>query len=112
MDNLFSNPGNRIKAIAKVSFIIAIVFSAILFLGGLIQLAEMADYLDEMAFPYFLGLVVVCAILLFLSYIGSLFLYSFGEMVETNTNASNRLDNLEYFISHQNTPAADRYRED
>ena len=71
---MFENVGEKIKLVAKISFICLCIASfvvAIYYWSGF----------DESTFIGFLILVAGCAV----SYVGSLFLYAFGELVEKTT---------------------------
>ena len=72
MDHLFSNPGYRIKNWAKVLFVIETVLSL---LGGFLIIFEEEEFLP--------GFIVI-ATGVTVSFISALFLYAFGELVESS----------------------------
>lgn len=73
MDGIFSNPGRRIKGWAKALFVIGIVAAVISF----IAMVAMDDDL-------FLAGLLTAGISVFAAFISSLFLYAFGELVESS----------------------------
>ena len=73
MDGIFSNPGRRIKSWAKALFVIGIVAAVISF----IAMVAMDDDL-------FLAGLLTAGISVLAAFIGSLFLYAFGELVESS----------------------------
>ena len=73
MDGIFSNPGRRIKNWAKVLYVIEIIAAVI---GGIAMIA--AD--DDM----FLFGLLTAAVGILAAFITALFLYAFGELVESS----------------------------
>jgi hypothetical protein len=73
MDGIFSNPGRRIKNWAKVLYVIEIIVAVI---GGIAMIA--AD--DDM----FLFGLLTAAVGILAAFITALFLYAFGELVESS----------------------------
>lgn len=78
MDKLFENIGEKIKALAKVVFVIGILISVI---GGLVSSIALGSVMHGFAILVFFGSVVVGVIA---AYISSMFLYGFGELISNS----------------------------
>ena len=72
MDGIFSNPGRRIKGWAQALFVIGIVAAVISFIA-------MVATDDDL----FLTALLTAGISVLAAFISSLFLYAFGELVES-----------------------------
>lgn len=71
---MFENPGEKIKNASKALFYLALISSAIVLIIGFVMLS------DSEATGW---LYILCSLLLvFASYLSSLFIYGFGEIVE------------------------------
>ena len=72
MDSIFSNPGRRIKGCAKALFVVEIMIAII---GGIAMIASDDDM--------FLLALLTVAIGIAAGFVTALFLYAFGELVES-----------------------------
>jgi len=94
LDNLFSFPGEKIKKASKLLFVIGIISAAILLIIAFVAFVKSGDYgriefLGEDYHPsdlVFVGLLylVYSVIVVLASYLSSLFMYGFGELVENS----------------------------
>ena len=73
MDGIFSNPGRRIKGCAKALFVVEIIIAVI---GGIAMIASDDDM--------FLLALLTVAIGIAAGFVTALFLYAFGELVESS----------------------------
>ena len=73
MDGIFSNPGRRIKGCAKALFVVEIIIAVI---GGIAMIASDDDM--------FLFALLTIAIGIAAGFVTALFLYAFGELVESS----------------------------
>ena len=73
MDGIFSNPGRRIKGCAKALFVVEIMIAII---GGIAMIASDDDM--------FLLALLTVAIGIAAGFVTALFLYAFGELVESS----------------------------
>lgn len=98
---MFKNPGKKLKTVAHVFFIVDCIAAALSFFGSLIyvlvMLVEAVKY-DSVAmvgaallyaFIFFLSLLAA----LFFSWLGALFLYGFGQLIESAQNTEKLLRN-------------------
>ena len=97
-DNLFSCVGDKIKKLAKISFLVEVVAAILIIIGGVIvEIAksfESDSYVVHIQWPVVIGLLVgVIIIALILSW----FVYGFGELIENSESASY---NLEIIAKH------------
>lgn len=81
---MFKNIGAKIKALAKVIFGLEVAASVLI--GLAIMMAEEG--------AAFIGFCLFWVVIPFLAWIGSLFLYGFGELVDRTTKIEERLNNL------------------
>ena len=86
MDNLFSNPGKKIKEFAKYAYlmegIVATLFALISFINSWREFGD------------FLFAVLACALGWGAAYYSNLLLYGFGELVESTTYAKKTSEQL------------------
>ena len=90
MNNLFEDVGSKIKVIAKVIFWVGIVGSAILFLSALFS-----DNAGAIKLVYLLTGIITGL----MSYVGSLYILAFGEIVESLQINNHRMSRIETAIS-------------
>jgi len=98
MENLFSNIGKKIMALAKILCWVGIVFSVIMWVGGLVASAD--SY--EPGITILLAFVVLVVGFL-ISWIGSWTMYAFGQLVDDNQNLRAQLSSLNKEIGELNS---------
>ncbi len=80
---MFYDVGNKIKAVAKIAFYLGLACAGIVFFY-FIGMADESYYIEPMTFV--LTGSISAAIIGVLSYISSLMIYGFGELVEKVTS--------------------------
>ncbi|MBQ9085007.1 MAG: hypothetical protein IJY24_05050 [Clostridia bacterium] len=98
MENLFSNIGKKIMALAKILCWVGISCSVIAWVSGLIASAD--SY--EPGITILLAFVVLVVGFL-ISWIGSWTMYAFGQLVDDNQNLRAQLSNLNKEIGELNS---------
>ena len=96
MKSLWTNPGKKIKTLAKVfayiSFIISMILGFITITLGFINISKAFAYgfedFSALLLIQPLGGVVVTIVGIFFTWMFYLFVYAFGELVEKNSTAS------------------------
>lgn len=89
---MFDNPGEKIKTVAKVFFGIGCVSSVLGWIGVLIIAMESKD--GKTALLIALASFLVLAIGVVLSWISSLLLYGFGQLIDNSDRTSATMDTL------------------
>ncbi len=75
---MFENAGQKIKTLAKICFwIFAVLFVVLAFTVGISRWGRSSRIIPAIFWPFLIGGPL-------LSYIGSLFLYGFGELIESS----------------------------
>ncbi|MBP3313118.1 MAG: hypothetical protein J6K84_00465 [Oscillospiraceae bacterium] len=82
---MFENVGGKIKAVALAFFWLGCIGGA---LGGLVTAAEVDGFEGLLSF------VIITAISVFLSWLSSLLLYGFGELIESSSFTASEMEKL------------------
>lgn len=99
---MFENVGKKIKTFAKVICWIGIIGSA---LWGIIYILSEGLYLEDIIIA-----VIIIAGGVLSSWISSLFIYGFGELIDKTTDISGKLSNVKE--EEKPAPAASKYNAD
>lgn len=100
MNEIFSNPGYKLKAVAKICFILGLLASITVFIIGIFNLISTGQDPDTLTVPFLLVLLS-CILIFFVSFVISLVLYAFGEHVESGSNTAARINDIEYHLTHK-----------
>ncbi len=87
---MFNNAGGKIKSIAKILFIINAVLTGLASLVGIAAALFGGFGYGARRFSGIIifGVIIAAALEILLAYISSLFLYAFGELVESNSSVA------------------------
>ena len=84
---MFNNPGKKIKGLAKLSFVIGLVVSVAL---AIVMFAIAEDSYVEA--PFIIAGLLCIIVGPFLSWLSSIAVYGFGELVENSTQIKDHLE--------------------
>jgi len=110
MFGFFSNPGGAIKTFAKIIFAVMVITAIIVAFVIGFETNRVYDYytdsyVGELEF-YFVPFILTLLGGNFAAFIGTVFIYAFGELVENSTKIYKKLDALEKKNSYMTAGAA------
>ncbi len=97
---MFDNIGGKIKGLAKFVCWAGILACAIGGIAMIVQGSEINSYYSQPGTGLIVGGVVVMLLGSVLSWLGSLTLYGFGELIEQTVSNNARLTNIEFMLSN------------
>lgn len=107
---MFNNPGGKIQGLAKVLFVLGVIGYSI---GGIILIVmgiqASNSYYDDMAWMYYVGGVLAIGVGVLISWLGVLFMFAFGNLVENVERIRSKLDYQSYQNAYQQTNYSQDY---
>ena len=95
---MFKSTGEKLQKVSKVLFIFTIIVSIVLLIVGYNSCSANSKYgygFDTNTFVYIL---LFCVFSVFSSYIGSLVLSGFGELIENISSMKYKMDTIENYV--------------
>ncbi len=105
---LFSDIGKKIKRLALVTAVFGVLFFII---GGVILLACLTELPGNADFVDFVGIFICMVVIVgcFLSFIGSYFIYGFGELIDQTIQIRAQLSKKEQAIAEKKRVLTELY---
>ena len=95
---MFSNPGKKLKSLAKLIFWLAIVLNVLLFLGIYVTMVNEAGT-DGNILAFIVFVVLGLLIGALIGWLSSILLYAFGEVIEDIHSMRKQINRIEYRLS-------------
>ena len=110
---MFNNPGGKIQGLAKVLFVLGVIAYSI---GGIVLIvmgvqASNSYYTRDMAWMFYVGGVLAIGVGVLISWLGVLFMFAFGNLVENVERIRSKLDYQSYQNAYQQTNYSQDYQQ-
>ncbi len=107
---MFNNPGGKIQGLAKVLFVLGVIGYSI---GGIILIVmgvqASNSYYAREAWMFYVGGVLAIGVGVLISWLGVLFMFAFGNLVENVERIRSKLDYQSYQNAYQQTNYSQDY---
>lgn len=98
---MFSNIGGKIKGFATILFVLGVIGGFI----GAIWMGVVMDDVSDSGFVAFLTFLFVLAVTIVASYVSSMFMYGFGELIENSDRIKRNTEETYNMMSRGTVPS-------
>lgn len=104
---MFNNVGRKIKTLAVTFFVIGVIFIGIGFIGALASAAELGGVIG---LSMMILSLVVFAIGFFFMWMGAIYIYAYGELIENTQKIADNTNNIVLMLEEQFYPQQNNFQ--